>query len=236
MASSSRVHRAIVIVASAGLSCLAGGSVAAQAGPPIWTGAHFGVHGGGAWGETGEDETIELSGGLGGVNGGYLWQSGRFVFGLEGEASFGSIDGDVTESESVSFFGIPVVDLHVRTDVAARNLYALKGKIGYDAGPLLLYATGGVAWTDVEVDALLTVRFLGLPPLAAGANGSETMTGWTLGGGAAYRVLSNVSASVDVSHYRFEDELTLESGGASDTIDVDLHMTVVRGGLTYHLN
>ena len=50
----------------------------AQSPAPIWTGLYIGAHGGGGWGETG-DEGIELGGGLGGLHGGYQWQSGAFV-------------------------------------------------------------------------------------------------------------------------------------------------------------
>jgi outer membrane immunogenic protein len=60
----------------------------AQSPAPIWTGFYIGVHGGGGWGET-SDEGIELGGGLGGLHGGYQWQSGAFVLRAEGDVSFG---------------------------------------------------------------------------------------------------------------------------------------------------
>ncbi|MDX2258918.1 MAG: outer membrane beta-barrel protein [Hyphomicrobiaceae bacterium] len=213
----------------------AGAPARADSLPPIWTGLFIGAHGGAGWGEADRDigiiDEIDLGGGLGGLSAGYLWQSGAWVFGAEGEASWGATDGNNTLSARTNLFGVPVSStLDVGADVQA--LYALKAKAGYAAGPWLLYATGGVAWADVEVEATATASIGGVTA-SQSIGGGDVLVGWTAGGGAAYRFSKGLSANIDVSHYSFSDDL---EDGAVFIADAEIDVTVVRGGLTFHLN
>ncbi len=231
------ISRTIVVALAA--SVLVSAPALAQSGPPIWTGVYAGVHGGGAWGgNDGEDDddTVDLSGGLGGINGGYAWQTGRFVFGVEGGVSLGSISGEEHESGVDASFGFPI-SFAVDLDVALRNLYELRGKLGYAFGPALLHASGGIAWTELNIDQTAVASGGGVT-FSDERSGSEVLTGFTVGGGASYRVLSNLSANIDVSYYRFEDDSfeMQESVGSGDSYEVEMEFTVVRGGLTYHFN
>src|SRR5437870_4720407 len=63
-----------------------------------WTGFYLGLNGGGAWGHTSWDHAggFDVSGGLVGGTAGYNWQTGQFVFGLEGDIDWTHINGTLT--------------------------------------------------------------------------------------------------------------------------------------------
>ena len=64
--------------------------------PGIWNGLYIGGHGAFAVGTAEPSSTygaIDLSGGSLGVHGGYNWQMGDWVLGLEGDAAWSRIDG-----------------------------------------------------------------------------------------------------------------------------------------------
>ena len=85
----------------------------AQADGSNWTGAYGGIHGGYGWGDLdgtltvqGADpdthfppsaaRSIDGSGGFGGLQAGYNFQSGTLVYGLEIDLSGGEIGGDLS--------------------------------------------------------------------------------------------------------------------------------------------
>ena len=111
-----------VLLASVGLMALAGSAGAADLGPryqpivpkapfmsPIynWTGFYIGINGGGAWGRSNWDAIpgeFDVSGGLIGGTVGYNWQTGPWVFGLEGDVDWANINGSTTAGTCV---GLP---------------------------------------------------------------------------------------------------------------------------------
>src|SRR5262249_58963505 len=60
-----------------------------------WTGFYLGINGGGAWGTSKWDSTgeFDISGGVFGGTAGYNWQTGPWVFGLEGDVDGTRIKG-----------------------------------------------------------------------------------------------------------------------------------------------
>ncbi|MCH9806476.1 MAG: outer membrane beta-barrel protein [Alphaproteobacteria bacterium] len=203
----------------------------AQTPAPIWTGLYIGAHGGGGWGETGGEDAIDLSGGLGGLHGGYQWQSGNFLIGAEGDIAFGNISGEDNEIQRQNFFGTRVTS-RLSIEASANTVASLKGRLGYVAGPVLLYAAGGVAFTWLDIDANASVSGGG-QTFRQSLEGSDVLTGYTVGGGAEMKFTNSISGRIDVSHFGFNDDF---SGGGIDIDDADLDFTVVRAGLTFHLN
>ena len=66
-----------------------------------WNGFYLGINGGGAFGRSdwsafGGDTNV--SGGLIGVTAGYNWQSGQWVFGLEGDIDWADIKGNFSNA------------------------------------------------------------------------------------------------------------------------------------------
>lgn len=206
----------------------------AQSPAPIWSGIYLGAHGGGGWGDFGGNLSgfDDVSGGLGGIHGGYLWQRGSLVFGAEGDFSFGKLDDQIEIVERGNIFGSPYTDT-TRFDVQFEKLASLRARIGYAAGPLQIFATGGVAWSWVELSFFDSFTLGGRTIVSDDVSAKDVLTGWTVGGGVEYKFTQNVSGRVDVQHYRFDDTFDF-AGSQIDGVEVDL--TVVRGGLTFHFN
>ncbi|MBU2582703.1 MAG: outer membrane beta-barrel protein [Alphaproteobacteria bacterium] len=205
------------------------GPAAATPQAPIWTGFYLGAHGGGGWGDLKDsNEGFEdVNGGLGGIHGGYQWQSGNVVFGAEGDISFGKLDDQIEFINRGNFGGRPFTET-TRFGFEVDRLASLRARIGYAAGPLHIFATGGVAWAWTELSFFDSLTIGGRTFVSDDEKVSDTQVGYTVGAGLEYKFLQNVSGRVDVQHYGFRD--------AFDIDDVDLNLTIVRGGLTFHFN
>jgi outer membrane immunogenic protein len=172
-----------------------------------WTGCHLGANVGGKWATT--SGSVDIGAGttpiatppesfglakqtatsfIGGGQTGCDYQSGKFVYGIEGD-----FDG---QNISVTR-GVPaVVPSFIpgdTFDVRSRWQASLRGRIGYAWDRTLLYATGGVAFTDVEVGT----NFITSSLPGAVASDHQILIGATFGGGIEYAFLNNVSFGVE---------------------------------------
>jgi len=181
--------------------------------PPFynWTGFYFGVNGGGAWGTSKWDSTgeFDISGGVFGGTAGYNWQTGPWVFGLEGDVDWSRIKGHTA--------------LACPLGCETRNswLATARGRIGYASYQFLPYVTGGVALGNIEARR----------PFFAGNN--ETNVGWTVGAGLEYAFPGNWSAKAE---YLFVDLGDIKCGlacSAFTTDNVTFNAHVLRGGINY---
>ena len=111
-----------------------------------------------------------FNGGLFGGYAGYNWQSGAWVFGVEGD-----ING-VWNDETFNINGFDV-------DVGSDYLASLRGRVGYAFDRTLIFATAGVAFTQLSAEADL---FNGVSLSA-----DQSFTGWTVGAGAEYAFTDN---------------------------------------------
>jgi outer membrane immunogenic protein len=163
-----------------------------------WTGFYAGVEGGYEWGR---DRTVEFfgfgglptgfthrfrpEGGFGGVHVGYNHQFDRFVVGIEGDADFGRANGGFT---SAGIF---------RYDARREWEASVRGRFGYTPTErLLLYVTGGVAFTELKYSWVDTTGFF--PPVDA----SVSKVGWTAGIGGEAALTNRVTARLE---YRYSD-------------------------------
>src|SRR5262249_4761551 len=153
-----------------------------------WTGCYIGGNVGGQWANfdgginvdpvavvlpsgavvaIGNDNT---SGVVGGGQIGCQWQTGAWVFGIEGDGGASSLKRDFAVVNTVFPF---VAGDAFRFE---NNWQAsVRGRLGYAFDRWMIYATGGVAFTNVDATAAL----VGLPIVDV----SKTLTGWTVGGG-----------------------------------------------------
>jgi len=105
--------------------------------PAIWQGIYAGVHLG--WGWSGD-----ASGGVGGGQIGYNWQSRQFVYGIEGDISA----ADIGISET---FVVPGAVLSASASIDW--ITTLRGRFGILLKPnLLLYGTAGLAIVHAEAN------------------------------------------------------------------------------------
>lgn len=184
-------------------------------GPMNWTGLYLGGHGG--WGAGGSDvsmavdQTIDISGFLGGLHAGYNYQYQQVVAGVEGDIDWTNADGSETAGG--------------RTFAADADwLSSVRLRLGYAFNNLLIYGTGGVAFGGYNLD------IKGAGPDAAV---SETLTGFAVGIGAEYAFTHSISARVEAMHYGFGEE-DFKLGGNNAAVDLDL--TTIRAGLSIKHN
>ena len=99
---------------------------------------------------------------------------------------------------------------------------SLRARVGYVVvSDLLVYATGGMAFSNLEVVTTFP---------APGSN-SETMNGWTVGAGVAYSLTRSFFASAE---YRYTGFGKFERPVAAPFIArTDLESQSVRVGLSY---
>jgi len=161
------------------VALIAGGTVSAQAadlgyGPREyttvndyrWAGPYLGANLGWAWGSV-ENNPTKPSGFAGGVQAGYNWQTGPWVFGVEGDIqATGAEDTFAPWKFSNPWFG------------------TVRGRVGYALSNILFYGTGGLAFGELRATTF-------------GLSESHTNAGWTAGVGAEMGFAPNWSAKVE---------------------------------------
>ena len=217
-----------------------------------WNGFYLGGHAGYAWAHDPVNEplfagqstpsigNINSQGALAGFQAGANWQSGAWVAGLEFDISATAARG----SSSAAGTG-PVPGLGVSTESLSLGdqVYMLgssRVRLGYLVRPdLLLYGTGGLAWTLDEQSSNEVVT--GATPLTATAAAPTFRFGWVAGAGAEVRLAdTNWLARLEYLHYDFGDSAnsisTTITGGVPATSVVTagpLTVDLVRAGLSY---
>ncbi len=182
-----------------------------------WTGFYIGGHVGGAF--AGGD-SLQGNGGrfLGGVQGGYDYQfATNWVAGLEANYSWLGSSGD-----GVAFPGGTLIT------GATHGLGSVTGRLGYAWGPALLYAKGGYAFRDRNLDVSL-----GGVPQDFTTDGDRS-NGYTVGAGLEYLFAPNWSAKLEYQYYNFGDT-TFTASAAPEIVGArfrdDEH--TVKAGLNY---
>lgn len=177
---------------------------------PRWSGAYLGVDLGYATGQT--DVTggsglfsIDQSGAIGGVYGGYNWQLGNLVLGLEADLGTGNFDG-------TSGTGAGAVSSQLNTLAAAR------ARAGVLLSPaFLVYATGGFAWGDMDFTANNVTQ-------------SDWIGGYQIGAGTELNVAGPWTLRLEYLYTGLDSE-TVTTGGVTNTYEPDFH--TVRAGVSF---
>jgi outer membrane immunogenic protein len=174
-------------------------AIEAAAAANNWTGFYLGALGGYGWGNA--DTSAGGVGANGFDVGGYAganWQWGNFVVGAEGDVLFPWRDD--------SSGGIEV-------DQGLNG--SLRARAGIALDRFLLYGTGGLAATDLELSG-------------GGISDDKTLWGWTAGAGVEGMLTDNITARVE---YRFTDyqDKTFTLGGGP--VDSDFTTHTIHGGV-----
>ena len=170
-----------------------------KAPPPVvtaynWTGFYVGINGGGAWGHedwldnNGFGGTVGLrpNGGEFGGQVGFRWQWNQLVLGIEGTWDWAGLRNSLTAT--------PYTD-----ELKIDSLYTATAQVGWAWDRVLIYAKGG--WGPAP-QPTLNSRLRRLQDLVA--RNSETVSGWTVGGGVDYAVWQNLILGVEYDHFDFE--------------------------------
>jgi outer membrane immunogenic protein len=128
---------------------------------------------------------------------GYNWQRDSFVFGLEGDVSLMHLKSQMTTTLPSPF---PLI-FPSATGMTNANMDwygTFRGRLGWAAGPVLFYGTGGVAYGNVELNSYVTSGPLSLTEQAWSAR-----AGWVAGGGIEFKVRPDVIFSVNYQYVDF---------------------------------
>jgi outer membrane immunogenic protein len=200
-----------------------------------WSGCYIGVHGGGGFGEKRVVDFArhDVDGWLVGGQVGCDFQTGAFVFGLEGSGSWADISGN---SADLLGFG-----LNTRSQIDFLGTFT--GRIGWAFDRTLLYVKGGGAVADdrYRVDCLagsIVCALAGLAPGDVIARADETRWGWLVGGGIEWAFTPNWSAKLEYNFMDFGRERVDFAlvGGGTAPFDVDQHVHVIKAGINWRFN
>jgi outer membrane immunogenic protein len=120
------------------------------------------------------------------------------LFGVKGSYDYTRLKGQEATTSTT------IVTNTEHSFQSLRWLALATGRIGYTVFPdFLLYADAGAAWSKSNRNSFILSPF-GIK-LSTGF-GHETMSGWTVGAGAEYRILKNVSVVVEYNYVDFTNQ------------------------------
>src|SRR5262245_63243903 len=180
---------------------------------------------------------LNLSGFIGGFQGGCNYQAGMWVIGFEGDGQATNKEGQNFEVGLVPFLGNGranwVSQTQERWLVTARGKLGISGW-GWFGDKSMVYVTGGAAWAKID-----TSEFLVGVQTGTGHQDSNTRTGWTLGGGYEYALGYGWSIKGEYLYVKFDDYTTFTQppfGGAGLNIAprcTKLSDNIFRAGMNY---
>jgi outer membrane immunogenic protein len=204
---------------------------------PIWSGFYLGALGGHgssnfkptvdpalvALGLT-EDLNHKADGWMAGVVGGYNFQSGNWVYGVELDASWASMKGSAVNDFNITVPGVnggAPFDLDQVQKSNINQLYLARARLGYSIGNVLAFVAGGAAAANVQSDFVVTAF-----GQSVFSSDSEYHFGYTVGAGLEYKIASNWNARIEYMYIGFNDKI-------HEGVGHSLDQQVVRGGITY---
>ena len=180
---------------------------------------------------------LNLSGFIGGFQGGCNYQMGSWVVGFEGDGMVTNKEGQNFEVGLVPFLGNGRANWISQTQerwlVTARGKLGLAGW-GWFGDKSMVYVTGGAAWAKID-----TSEFLVGVQTGTGHQESNTRTGWTVGGGYEYALGYGWSIKGEYLYVKFDDYTTFTQppfGGFGLNLaprSVKLNDNIFRAGMNY---
>jgi outer membrane immunogenic protein len=178
-----------------------------------WSGAYVGVNVGYGFGKSDwafPAVSPSPKGALAGVTLGYNYQTGVWVWGLEGDWDWSGVKGDA----DCTAFGLGTCT--TKNDWLA----TARARLGYAGwNNWLPYITGGVAFGDIKASTAL-------------GDASKTKVGWAAGAGIEYAMMANWSLKAE---YLYADLGTFDCGITCGlpSDNVSFKANLIRGGLNY---
>lgn len=193
--------------------------------PPVpvydWSGIYIGVNGGWGWGNAKWTLPTTATGSVadnGGVVGGTLgvnFQTGAFVFGVEGDFDYSAVNTGTTSSICAA----------TGTCQTGNNwLSTVRGRGGVAADRALFYLTAGGAFANIQT----TVN---------GVTNTKTQAGWTAGAGVEYAFTQNWTGKLEYLYANLGNGTVTcpatACAGGPITASVGLTESLVRAGVNY---
>ena len=158
-----------------------------------------------------------------------------WVVGIEGDFSWVSLSGSAS-APNLFANGTPVGSGGVSWSNKTDWLASLRGRLGYTVAPnVLIYGTGGAAWTRTSYAAL--DAFSGGCPNCLSTAFDDTRTGWVAGAGIDWAPWNNNWIfRVEYLHYQFNGVSSTAAFNPLQSATFgwgDLKIDSVRAGLSY---
>jgi outer membrane immunogenic protein len=227
---------------------------------PQWAGPYLGLHAGMGFGKwptsisavqsgTGSPTTAynfsdnsSNLGGIAGIQAGYLWQIGGFVFGPEFDLSASTVGSknNVPFNFFVPAFGQTFSGNVVTSAASLKWLSTLRGRVGIATGDWLFFGTGGLAAAGLDFEA--NSAFFGVNT----AN-SQVVFGYAAGGGLEYAFGPNSRLRLEYLYYGLPEKTAnsqiVNSFGippstftTAASMSAKPSMNVVRAGVDWRFN
>jgi outer membrane immunogenic protein len=172
----------------------------------------------------------------GGVQGGYNYQSGCTLFGVEADWNWSDVRASSFNQDGDQFAGGPPTD-SVTLSSRMRWFGTVRARSGVIVDNVLLYATGGLAYANFD----RSFRFFEDGPVTTGVfNSSQTKWGWTAGLGTEWAFAPNWSLKTEALYMQFEkNTVTVIGNGVIGALAVPYrlesqdHAFVSRIGVNY---
>jgi outer membrane immunogenic protein len=203
-----------------------------------WSGCYIGAHAGYGWGgKKWSDDGVEFTnhdvdGWLAGGQVGCNLQHDRWVFGIEGQASWADIEGSSSSSVDLGN-GIFTNTFRSKTDIVG----TIAGRIGWtfgQSGQTMLYAKGGLAFAHDKHSVIGT--FNGVVQ-GEGASDKYMRWGWMVGGGLEHAFDSrwSVKGEYNYMHLGNKNVTFCNVAVPTDCDDwrIKQHIHVVKFGINY---
>ena len=182
--------------------------------------------------------TIENEGYLIGGTAGFNVQFGAFVAGIEGDISYTDVDNSTTYLNPNPFGAGPFPAGSTRSTFRSEMDYlaTVRGRVGVAFDRVMIYATGGAAIADGTNTADFGAPVTGAQQFFG--RSSETLVGYTVGGGVEFAVTNNVSLKGEYLYYDLgRTTVNVPAVGAGGvgayTSRFDNEGHIVRGGANF---
>jgi outer membrane immunogenic protein len=195
-----------------------------------WGGIYIGLNGGYGFGTSSQDYTsiglastgsFNIQGAVAGGTIGANFQTGQFVFGIEGDGDWSNIKGSTSST-------------NVCASCQTSNdwLATLRARAGVAWDRVLLYGTAGGAAGDIKAS-------LPAAPGLTAISGTSNEFGWTAGAGVEFGITDNVTAKVEYLYVDLQNgslSCTVAACGGVGSVPVSFETSLVRAGINLKFN
>jgi outer membrane immunogenic protein len=191
-----------------------------------WSGFYAGVNGGDAFDARHRHAGVLDEGGFGGGQIGYNWQGvlhPHFVLGIEAD-----IQGSGIDNRGVTT--LPPAGNTANHEISIDYFGTVRGRLGYAAGSLLIYGTGGFAYGNL-------FNQFQVPKTGNIFTADSVRPGFVAGGGVEYKISPAWSIKAEYQYIDLSrEDAVLTAGGPAkgDAKTEDQRLNTVRAGINYH--
>jgi len=128
---------------------------------------------------------LKPNGFIGGGQIGYNWQFSNWVFGFEGDFDGTSLKRTQTQ---LGYFPLITTNYSQTLTRELEWLATVRGRVGVTWAHVLFYGTAGLAVGQTKIGLTAIDLIDPVPPLNASSTNNNIQAGWTIGGGAEWKL------------------------------------------------